>query len=88
MRELTNHMLLGTRTSVQLLAGASQQDVLAGLDDDLMADNQDPIADFGHVRGELIRTGSRSATPKMRLGPWARAIAGYGRELVVWRRAF
>ena len=46
VRELTNHMLLGTRMSVQLLAGASQQDVIAGLGDDLMADNQDPIADF------------------------------------------
>ena len=46
VRELTNHMLLGTRMSVQLLAGASQQDVIAGLGDDLMAGNQDPIADF------------------------------------------
>ena len=46
VRELTNHMLLGTRMSVQLLAGASQQDVIAGLGDDLMASNQDPIADF------------------------------------------
>lgn len=44
--ELVNHMLLGTRMSVQLLAGSSQQEVLAGLDDDLMADNEDPVADF------------------------------------------
>ena len=44
--ELVNHMLLGTRMSVQLLAGSSQQEVIAGLGDDLMAGNQDPIADF------------------------------------------
>ena len=46
VRELTNHMLLGTRMSVQLLAGASQQEVVAGLGDDLMAGNQDPIGNF------------------------------------------
>ena len=53
MRELTNHMLLRTRMSVQLLAGASQQDVIAGLGDDLMASNQDPIADFVDLAAEM-----------------------------------
>jgi uncharacterized protein (TIGR03086 family) len=46
VRQLTNHILLGTRMSVQLLAGMSQQEVIAGLGDDLMADCADPVADF------------------------------------------
>jgi uncharacterized protein (TIGR03086 family) len=32
--------------SVQLLAGGSQQEVIAGLGDDLMAGSTDPVADF------------------------------------------
>ena len=46
VRELVNHMLLGTRMSVQLLAGASQQEAIAGLGDDMIADSQDPVADY------------------------------------------
>ena len=46
VRELVNHMLLGTRMSVQLLAGGSQQDVVAQLGEDMIANNQDPVADF------------------------------------------
>jgi uncharacterized protein (TIGR03086 family) len=46
VRELTNHILLGTRMSVQLLSGGSRDDVIAELGDDLMADSQDPVADF------------------------------------------
>lgn len=46
VRDLANHLLLGTRMSVQLLAGSSQQDVLAGLGDDLMVDEDDPVAAF------------------------------------------
>lgn len=46
VRELTNHLLLGTRMTVQLLAGASRDAVVAELGDDLMADSQDPVADF------------------------------------------
>jgi uncharacterized protein (TIGR03086 family) len=46
VRELVNHMLLGTRMSVQLLAGASQQEAIAGLGEDMIADSQDPVADF------------------------------------------
>ncbi|NNC81177.1 MAG: TIGR03086 family protein [Acidimicrobiales bacterium] len=44
VRDLVNHMLLGTRMSVQLLAGASRDEVLAGLNDDLVTD--DPVGDF------------------------------------------
>ncbi len=53
VRDLTNHMLLGTRMSVQLLAGRSQQEVIAGLGDDLMAGNQDPIADFVALAAQM-----------------------------------
>jgi len=44
--ELVNHVLLGTRMSVQLLGGASQEEVVARLGDDMMAESQDPVADF------------------------------------------
>lgn len=46
VRDLVNHMLLGTRMTVQLLAGGSQQDAISALGDDLMADSQDPVADW------------------------------------------
>lgn len=46
VRELVNHMLLGTRMAVQLLGGSTQQEVIAQLGDDLMAGNDDPLADF------------------------------------------
>lgn len=46
VRELVNHMLLGTRMSVQLLAGASQQEAIAALGEDMIADSHDPVADF------------------------------------------
>jgi uncharacterized protein (TIGR03086 family) len=39
-------MLLGTRMSVQLLAGASQQEAIAALGEDMIADSHDPVADF------------------------------------------
>ncbi|MDH3680832.1 MAG: TIGR03086 family metal-binding protein [Acidimicrobiia bacterium] len=53
VRDLANHMLLGTRMSVQLLAGGSQQDVIAGLGDDLMADCQDPVAEFAALAAQM-----------------------------------
>ncbi|MGI9615227.1 MAG: TIGR03086 family metal-binding protein [Acidimicrobiales bacterium] len=51
--QLANHLLLGTRMSVQLLAGMSQQEVIAGLGDDLMADSTDPVADFTTLATEM-----------------------------------
>lgn len=50
---LVNHVLLGTRMSVQLLAGGSRQDVIAGLGDDLMAGAGDPIADFVSLAAQM-----------------------------------
>ena len=46
VRDLVNHMLLGTRMSVQLLAGASRQEAIAALGEDMMTDGRDPVADF------------------------------------------
>ena len=53
VRQLVNHMLLGTRMSVQLLAGMSQQNVVAQLGDDLIVDSEDPIADFVALAGQM-----------------------------------
>jgi uncharacterized protein (TIGR03086 family) len=53
VRQVANHMLLGTRMSVQLLAGMSQQDVIAQLGDDLMTDSEDPVADFVALAGQM-----------------------------------
>ena len=53
VRELVNHMLLGTRMSVQLLAGASQQETIARLGEDMMADGRDPVADFVALAAQM-----------------------------------
>jgi uncharacterized protein (TIGR03086 family) len=44
VRDLVNHLLLGTRMTVQLLAGSTRADVVAGLDDDLVS--ADPVGEF------------------------------------------
>ena len=53
VRELVNHMLLGNRMAVQLLGGATQQEVIAQLGDDLMADNDDPLGDFVMLAAQM-----------------------------------
>jgi uncharacterized protein (TIGR03086 family) len=55
VRDLANHMLLGTRMTVQLLAGGAQHDVIAGLGDDLMAQTDDPVGTFGQLADEMER---------------------------------
>lgn len=52
--ELVNHMLLGTRMSVQLLAGASQQEAIAALGEDMIAASQDPVADFEALARQML----------------------------------
>jgi uncharacterized protein (TIGR03086 family) len=54
VRELINHMLLGTRMSVQVLAGMDRQQVIDQLDDDLLADNADPVARFAELADEMV----------------------------------
>lgn len=46
VRKLTNHLLLGTRMTVQLLDGMSKEEVVAMLGEDMMADSTDPVGDF------------------------------------------
>ncbi len=53
VRQLVNHMLLGTRMAVQLLGGVSREEVLAGLNDDLMTDSEDPVADFDELADQM-----------------------------------
>ena len=53
VRGLVNHMLLGTRMAVQLLDDISRDDVIAGLDDDLI-DGNDPVAEFDRLGSEML----------------------------------
>lgn len=50
---LVNHVLLGTRMSVQVLAGMARQDVIAGLDDDLLS-GADPIGTFRDSADQMV----------------------------------
>ncbi len=54
VRALVNHMLLGTRMSVQILDGMPREDVIAGLDDDLLAAGTDPVAHFTDLAGRMV----------------------------------
>ena len=53
VHDLVNHVLLGTRMSVQLLAGASADEVLSGFGDDLLADVDDPLAVFEALADQM-----------------------------------
>lgn len=54
VRGLVNHVLLGTRMSVQILGGMPREEVIAGLDDDLMAADPDPAAAFDRLADEMV----------------------------------
>ena len=54
VRALVNHVLLGTRMSVQVLAGMPRDEVISYLDDDLMTDNDDPIASFVSLADQMV----------------------------------
>jgi uncharacterized protein (TIGR03086 family) len=54
VRALFNHVLLGTRMSVQLLDGMAREDVISHLDDDLMAGTTDPAAAFVELADEMV----------------------------------
>jgi uncharacterized protein (TIGR03086 family) len=51
--DLVNHVMLGTRMSVELLAGASRDDVVARFGDDLVRDSSDPVGDFVALADQL-----------------------------------
>ena len=55
VRDLVNHMFLGTRMTVQLLAGGSRDDVIAGLGDNLLDGSDDISADFATLAEEMRR---------------------------------
>ena len=55
VRALVNHVLLGTRMSVQVLAGMPREDVIAGLDDDLLAGDIDPVAAFVDLAEQMVQ---------------------------------
>lgn len=52
VRDLVNHVLLGTRMSGQLLSGMARDEVIAGLNDDLVA-GADPIATFDELAAAM-----------------------------------
>jgi uncharacterized protein (TIGR03086 family) len=54
VRGLVNHVLLGTRMSVQVLSSMPRDEVIAYLDDDLMADTDDPAALFVDLANEMV----------------------------------
>lgn len=53
VRDLVNHVMLGTRMSVQLLAGASREDVIAGFGDDLVRGGDDTLSDFAALADQM-----------------------------------
>ncbi len=53
VRALVNHVLLGTRMSVQILAGMEREEVIAQLNDDLMPEGTDPVATFVDLAAQM-----------------------------------
>jgi len=51
---LVNHMLLGTRMSIQVLDGMAREDVIAGLDDNLLGDEVNPVAALGDLAEQMV----------------------------------
>lgn len=54
VRGLVNHMLLGTRMSVHVLAGMPREEVISHLDDDLMTETADPVASFVELADQMV----------------------------------
>lgn len=53
VRDLVNHMMLGTRMTVQLLAGGARDEVVAQLDDDLIGEADDPVAAWAALADQM-----------------------------------
>jgi uncharacterized protein (TIGR03086 family) len=53
VRELVNHVLLGTRMSVQLLAGAAAEEVMSGFGDDLVGDRSGVVTRFVDLADQM-----------------------------------
>ena len=54
VRALVNHVLLGTRMSVHILAGMPREEVISHLNDDLLSDASDPAASFVALADEMV----------------------------------
>ena len=54
VRGLVNHVLLGTRMSIQVLSGMPRDEVISNLDDDLMSENNDPVASFVELADQMV----------------------------------
>ena len=51
---LVNHVLVGTRMSVQVLAGMPRDEVISYLDDDLLTGVESPVARFIELAEEMV----------------------------------
>lgn len=54
VRGLINHMLLGTRMSIQVLDGLPREEVIAQLDDDLVDGVDDLVAEFTGLADQMV----------------------------------
>jgi uncharacterized protein (TIGR03086 family) len=75
---LVNHVLLGTRMSIQVLAGMPREEVIAGLNDDLLSDSADPAARFVELAEEMVAAfaapGGLEGTIEHPAGDFPRAV--------------
>ncbi len=54
VQALVNHVLLGTRMSVQVLSGMPREEVISYLDDDMMSETSNPVARFVKLAEEMV----------------------------------
>ena len=54
VRALVNHVLVGTRMSIHVLDGMPRDEVIAQLDDDLLADDVDPVDRFVSLADQMV----------------------------------
>ena len=54
VRALVNHVLLGTRMSVQILSGMPRDEVISYLNDDLIGGTDDPVASFVELATQMV----------------------------------
>lgn len=54
VRGLINHVLLGTRMSNHVLSGMPRDEVISRLDDDMMAETDDPVTSFVDLANQMV----------------------------------
>lgn len=55
VRALVNHVLLGTRMSIQILDGMPRAEIIAGLNDEMLGASTDPVADFNRLAAQMCQ---------------------------------